>query len=41
MEQLALLSFVFWAFIIGCVGYSVIKAFLWFLSLFGGICLGC
>ena len=41
MEQLALLSFIFWCVVIGCIGYSLMGAILWVLSLFGGVCLGC
>lgn len=41
MEQLAMLNFLVGAVIVGCVGYAAINFISWFLSIFGGICIGC
>ncbi len=41
MEDLAVLAKIIVIFLIGCVGYSVIKFIGWILSFFGGVCLGC
>jgi len=41
MEQLYYLSILIKTIVIGCVGYAAVNLLLWFLSLFGGTCLGC
>jgi hypothetical protein len=41
MEQLAVLNYLFFIFIICCVGYCGIQFIEWIFSLFGGFCIGC
>lgn len=41
MEKLALIAAIVKLAVIGCVSYTVWSVFTWFLSLLGGICIGC